>query len=352
MMKIMSTLKFKNIACGYLYFYIHLITEIASFYFLSKVTNGAHFVWLIPFIYDALAFVPQGIIGYINDLFPKINTGIIGVVLFVIAYILYILKLPYLYLILIIICLANAFLHISGAEATLRSSKGKLSHPAIFVGGGSFGVIIGKLLATMAISPWIIMFLIITMIPFVLLGNTYITEKKVVSYDYANKNISPYMIILLATFIVVIRGYIGYGIPTSWNKTTLQTILLFFSMGIGKCLGGILSDVYGVKKVGILSTLLAIPFLAFGDNIMIISLIGVMLFSMTMSITLALIVSILKSKPGLAFGFTTIGLFLGTVPIFFINITSLWLNIVLIAVASMICALIFNVIVKSKEAGS
>ena len=103
-MKIINTLKAKNLASGYLYFYVHLITEVASFYYLSKVTNGAHFIWLIPFIYDALAFVPQGIIGYINDLFPKINTGIIGVVLFVIAYILYILKLPYLYLILIIIC--------------------------------------------------------------------------------------------------------------------------------------------------------------------------------------------------------------------------------------------------------
>ena len=45
---------------------------------------------------------------------------------------------------------------------------------------------------------------------------------------------------------------------------------------------------------------------------MIVSLIGVAMFSMTMSITLAILVSVLKKKPGLAFGLTTIGLWLIT----------------------------------------
>lgn len=53
--------KLKNIGCSYLYFYIHLITEIICFYFLTKVTNNSLIVWIIPFIYDGLAFVPQAI---------------------------------------------------------------------------------------------------------------------------------------------------------------------------------------------------------------------------------------------------------------------------------------------------
>ena len=75
----------------------------------------------------------------------------------------------------------------------------------------------------------------------------------------------------------------------------------------------------------------ALPFLFLGDNLMLVSLIGVMFFSMTMSITLALLVSVLQKTPGLAFGFTTIGLFLGTAPIFFFKFTILLiiLNIVL-----------------------
>ena len=350
MNKIISTLKQKNIGCGYLYFYVHFITEIACFYFLAKVTNGARIIWLIPFIYDGLAFVPQSLIGYIQDLHPKLKSGLIGVILLVISYLIYILFGNQVIFALVILCLGNAFLHISGAECTLKNSEGHLSHPAIFVGGGSFGVISGRLLATTSVSPIIIILLILTMIPFILLADTYTDFKKTkTKYDYANPKLSPYLVVALATLVVVVRGYMGYGIPTSWNKTTLQTVILFVTMGIGKCLGGILSDAYGIKKIATVSTLLAIPFLCFGNNYMMISLLGVMMFSMTMAITLALLVSVYKDRPGLAFGFTTIGLFLGTAPIFFIKITSNFFNISMIVLLSIACMFILRLMIKDGE---
>ncbi len=348
-MRILNVLKSKNIACGYLYFYAHFITEIACFYFLSKVTSGSNFIWLIPFIYDGLAFVPQNLIGYINDLKPKLNTGLIGAILMALAYVFYILGFNVI-IPLIVIAIGNAFLHVSGAENTLRVSEGKLAHSAIFVGGGSFGVITGKLLASTSINPIIMIPLILTIMPFVLLADTYRDySKKETKFDYANKKVSPYLIVILSIFVVIVRGYMGYGIPTSWNKTVLQTVLLFVTMGIGKCLGGILSDAYGIRRVGIISTLLAIPFLCFGDDLMVVSLIGVMMFSMTMSITLALLASIYKDKPGLAFGFTTIGLFLGTVPIFFMTITSKFANIFMIIIMSIVCSFILGSIIKKES---
>ena len=350
MKNIINSLKQKNIGCGYLYFYVHFITEVACFYFLSKITGNSRIVWLIPFIYDGLAFVPQSLIGYINDLTPKLKTGIIGIILLVLSYLIYVFFKVNVILPLVILCLGNAFLHISGAECTLKASNGKLSHSAIFVGGGSFGVIIGRLLAGTSFTPIIMVPLILTMIPFILLADTYIDYKeKETKFDYANPKLSPYLIVFLAVLVVIVRGYMGYGIPTSWNKTTLQTVILFCIMGFGKCLGGILSDAFGIRKVGIISTLLAIPFLCFGNEHMLISLIGVMMFSMTMAITLAILVSIYKSKPGLAFGFTTIGLFLGTAPIFFISITSNITNIVMIVVLSILCSFILAKIIKGEK---
>ena len=168
---------------------------------------------------------------------------------------------------------------------------------------------------------------------------------------YVKKSISPGIVIIIAVLVVIIRGYMGYGIPTSWNKSTLQTVYLFCIMGLGKALGGILSDLYGIRKVGIWSTLLAIPFLAIGDKLMIVSLIGVMFFSMTMSITLAILVSELKKSPGLAFGLTTIGLFLGTAPIFFIKIPSMYVNIGMIVILSIACSLALSYVLK-KEGSS
>ena len=336
----------KKTTSGYLYFYIHFIVEIVCFFYLSRVTNNSHFVWLIPFIYDGVAFVPQSIIGYISDKYPKINMGLIGTFLLLISYLLYGLTNIDTFITLIILCLGNAFLHVAGAENTLKSSNGKLSPSAIFVSGGSFGVITGKLLARTLINPLLLIIPILSMIPFILLADTNINSKSnTKKFNYVKENINPALVIIIAVLVVIVRGYIGYGIPTSWNKTVIQNVIFFCVMGTGKALGGILSDKFGIRKIAILSTLLAIPFLCCGDNHMIISIIGVMFFSMTMSITLGILASVLKNTPGLAFGLTTIGLFLGTAPIFFIKLTQT-INIILIIVISIICSILLGTVLK------
>lgn len=331
---------------GYLYFYIHFVVEVVCFFYLSRITSNSMFVWMIPFIYDGLAFVPQSLIGYISDKYPKINMGIIGTLMLLTSYILFSFTKINDLVTLIILCLGNAFLHIEGAEITLKSAQGRLSPSAIFVSGGSFGVVIGRLLATTEILPWVLIILILSMLPFVLLARrNWDKNASTKDFNYVKEDLSKPLVIFIAVLVVIIRGYMGYGIPTSWNKTVIELIIFYFTMGIGKALGGILSDYFGIQKVAVLSTLLAIPFLCFGDNIMIISLIGVMLFSMTMSITLAILVSVLKRTPGLAFGLTTIGLFLGTAPIFFIKV-SMEINIAIIILFSCLCSLALKYVLK------
>jgi len=352
MKKIIETLKCKNIGAGYLYFYIHYVTEVISFFVMSRIIGNDAFLWMCPFLYDSLAFVPQSLIGYISDKYPKINIGLIGVILLIFGLISFSIKLfPGKYIEIIFLCLGNACIHINGAEVTLRSSHGKLSHSAIFVSGGSFGVITGKVLARSHVSPVVIALFGLTMIPFIMLAEYYRKESNDMckDFNYHSTKIKPQIVVLLAVFIVVIRGYMGYGLPTSWNKTTIQTILLFCTMGVGKALDGILSDSFGIKKVAISSMLLALPFLLIGNNLMLVSLIGVLLFSMTMSITLGLLVSILKETPGLAFGLTTIGLFLGTVPIFFFKITSTFVNGIIIIILTTICVIIASQIIRKDD---
>jgi MFS family permease len=339
----------KNKISGYLYSYTHFIVEVVCFFYLTRVTKDALWIWLIPFIYDGLAFVPQSLIGYYADKHQKKRIWLFGTFLLFLAMLQYGLNVSYSLFTLILLCLGNAFLHVAGAEATLNSSNGKISPAAIFVSGGSFGVITGKLLAKTALNPFILLIFIITIIPACYLSETLMDKKSTSKkFDFIKKGLNPYLVIFIAFFVVVIRGYMGYGIPTSWNKTVFQTVLLFVTMGIGKALGGILSDKFGMRKVAIISTLLAVPFLCFGDKIMIVSLIGVMMFSMTMAITLAILVSVLKDNPGLAFGITTIGLFLGTAPIFFIKISQT-LNIIIICVFSVLCSIALGYILKEDK---
>lgn len=339
----------KNVI-GYLYFYVHFITEVACFFFLARIVGDSALLWVLPLLYDCLAFVPQSLIGYINDKYPKIKMGILGIILMIISYILEY-GIGGLSLVgIILLCLGNACVHVDGARKTLLTAKGKLSPSAIFVAGGSFGVIAGKILGSMNIPYIFIIFMLISAIPFIVLASTYESkDDDCGDFNYHNPNIKVSYVIILAVFVVIVRGYMGYGLPTSWNKTLIQNIILYVFMGIGKAGGGIIADKIGLKKTAIISTVGALPFLLLGDKIMVVSLIGVLFFSMTMSITLAILVSTLKRTPGLAFGLTTIGLFLGTVPIFIFRITNFWLNTGVIIVLTIICVVILNYIIKEER---
>ena len=75
-----------------------------------------------------------------------------------------------------------------------------------------------------------------------------------------------------------------------------------------------------------------------------ISLIGIALFSMTMAVTLALIVSRLRHYPGIAFGFTTLGLFAGSLPFFFYRVQSVTVNDIIITLLTVPCVVILWII--------
>ncbi len=334
--------KQKNMGAGWLYFYVHFVTEVICFYCLTRQTGYSAFNWAFPFLYDCIAFVPQSVIGALSDKYSGLKLGTAGVILMSISALMFRFAggiSPYISL--AVLCIGNMFVHVNGAKVTLVCSEGKLSHSAIFVSGGAFGLITGRVLAWNGVPYIFVILLCLSAIPFTLLAELYLNnyDKKDIpceKFNYANPKLHPALIILIAFFVVIVRGYMGYGIPTSWKKTVLQTVMLYFSMGIGKLLGGISADCFGVRKTAIFSALAAVPFLLAGDKIMVLSLIGIMFFSMTMSITLALLVSVLKKNPGIAFGWTTLGLFIGTVPIFFVKITTFRTSCIVILLLTLV----------------
>lgn len=339
---------------GIMYFYVHFVVEVLSFYFLTAIVGDSLILWLAPFIYDILAFVPQLLIGVISDRHAKIPFGLIGMTLLLlgIGIMSFNIALPAIIL-TIIIAIGNACVHVNGAEVTLRSSHGKIFPAALFVSGGSFGVITGKLLVSLA-QPWILILIGITAIPIILLAEKYRTQSDKSTnpckdFNFTTTKLSLATIALLAGLVVTIRGYVGYGIPTSWNKSTIQAIMLFTFMGIGKALGGFLVDKIGIRKTAFLSMLAAIPFLIFGDQNMYLSLTGVMFFSMTMAITLAILVSAFPKSPGFAFGITTVGLALGSIPVFFVRISDNFTNSIILIIASLLCLLIILKITRKDK---
>lgn len=322
-------------ATGIKYFIVHACVEIVCFYLLRYhypvILSG-----IIALTFDFFAFLPQGIIGDFITRHKNIPYETIGNVLMLISVFLVWSSLKPVHVTgYIVLAIGNAILHECGAISTVADSKGRLFPSSLFVSGGSFGVVIGQTLGINGLPPY---FLII---PLVISEICCLSSRKSLRadsypvFDCVNKKI-PLGIILLAAFIVTtVRSYIGYAIPISWNKEIWQSFFLFFIMGFGKALGGLLADTIGVRKTAWIGTLVAVPFLLFGDKLMVVSCIGVFFFSMTMSITFAMCLSVLKKNPGMAFGITTAALFLGLLPVFFVRFDNM-VNAVLITAFSLL----------------
>lgn len=344
------------------YAFIHFAVEVMCFSVLIGVYNPGGYWWALACLFDILAFGLQAPLGVLFEKYNNAKPGVWGLIILSIGALIAFLSndnVIFQFASLIIITLGNAMVHIAGALSTLRVSEGRLSESAIFVGGGSFGVITGRLIGTDRTLWWIPFIITAVAIVMAIIIDIRIKRKYgryAFSFDIepcrqklVNK---PVGITILILFLVVcVRAYIGYGLPTAWNKTVVQTILLFSFMGIGKMSGGILADIFGARKVGVISCLVAVPMLVFSNNIMWLSLLGVASFSMTMAITLGGLVSVLPKHPGVAFGVTTLGLLMGTVPLFFVRMPSRSVCDVLIVIMSVLAAAGLWYCIDSKRKG-
>ena len=338
-----------NIA-GVLFGLVHFAVEISSFYVISSYVEYEH-IWLLGLLFDFVAFVPQGLFGFIYDKKRKIQFGVVGTVLMSASIVMFNFEADP-FAVVFVLTAGNAMIHLYAAELTLRGSKGKMTPSALFVSGGSFGVITGKILAVYNVPVLYIIVVNALSLVIILIIDTLVDandESSLEKYNYSNEKAGHIAIIILSVIVVTVRSYMGYGIPTAWNKTVLQNIALFCCMGIGKAAGGMLIDAIGIRKTAFISTLCAMPLLMFGNSRMYVSLLGVMMFSMTMAVTLALLVSEMKKTPGIAFGLTTIGLFLGLVPVFFYRIYSLMLNCIIVGILSIVSMIILLFICRKEN---
>ena len=98
-----------------------------------------------------------------------------------------------------------------------------------------------------------------------------------------------------------------------WKKAFLAFL---FTVGIvfGKMLGGIIGDRAGWRRTAVLS--LAVSGLLFltADRHPVCGIAAVFFFNMTMPLTLSALALLYPGREGMAFGLTTLALFLGTLP--------------------------------------
>ena len=301
--------------CGITYFFVHFLLEVTCYSVLYNAL-GPESTFYIILVYDFFAFAVQGLIGEFSNAHKDFDIGSFGVCLLFIGILLYSDD-RFLYTVSIFfIAFGNAFVHEAGAVSCAVTGNGKMFPSALFVAGGSFGVVTGQLLGGLSgVHKWFLLLILATMEILILCTNKHWLSGNYVSsrYHLTEPSVSDLSVIIISVSVVAVRSLISYAIPSSWRTDLWHTCALFAAMGTGKACGGFFADRFGARCASLACIILSIPFLVLGGRNMAVSLIGIFLFSMLMPVTFAALLSVIDS-PGTAFGFTTIGLFLGTLP--------------------------------------
>ncbi len=126
----------------------------------------------------------------------------------------------------------------------------------------------------------------------------------------------PLLIAITCFFLVVcLRSYVGLSLDFDWKGTGYWGVVLIAAVVLGKTLGGFAADRIGLIKTTCLSLgLAALLFLI--SALPLAGVVAVLLFNMTMPITLWALAKLMPGAKGFAFGLLTFGLFLGFVPVY------------------------------------
>ena len=225
-------------------------------------------------------------------------------------------RLPLLLLISAVAGIGNSCFHVGGGIDLLRRSGGKAAIPGIFVSTGAFGVWLGPVLAAKQSAR---AFGLLSGCALMILTGAVLTRTHFLRKDEREAGGSaaariavPAAVLCLFT-AVLFRSYAGTIMRYGWKKAFLAFL---FTVGIvsGKMLGGIIGDRAGWRRTAVVS--LAVSGLLFlaADRHAVCGIAAVFLFNMTMPLTLSALAKMYPDREGMAFGLTTLALFLGTLP--------------------------------------
>jgi len=319
----------------FLYSITHFFVDFACAFLMFRSISGTQAGYLCVLLYNFCAFAMQMPLGIIADrLNRNFLFAVIGCFLVGAAYGLVHIPVAA----VIVIGMGNAMFHMGGGIDVLNISEQKLGALGVFVSPGAFGVYYGTMLGKgSGLSVILIPLTLIVSAGLILASHKFKKGyPENASFSLEGIGTSRTLAAAACLFLVVcLRSYVGLSLNFSWKNIGYWGTALICAVVFGKAIGGFAANRFGVVKtsffsLGIAALLFLIP------QFPLAGVTAVLLFNMTMPITLWAMAKILPGAKGFAFGLLTFGLFLGFLPVYLgVNISSnaSWLFTLLVAVS-------------------
>lgn len=221
--------------------------------------------------------------------------------------------------------LGNACFHVGGGWDVLKHAEGRDSMLGIFIAPGALGIYLGTIIGKKSGEMSGVFAVAVVSALFVLAVLLYQVRYwggEAAAVDphrdkpgraLSSKNLWGVASLFLT---VCLRSYMGLVQNFPWKEEGYWGMILVLALVCGKAAGGVLADWAGARRTAVCSLGVA-GILYYLSGNPLAGVIAVLLFNMTMPVTLGALTRMLPKTKGFAFGILSCALFLGYLPSYF-----------------------------------
>ena len=309
----------------------HFLVDFACAFLFFRCIAGTADWYLCLLLYNFCAFALQAPLGLIADKLSKNWLfALAGCVLVITAYAICGASEPGQFALVAVVVLGtgNALYHLGGGIDVLNVSEGRFGPVGLFVSPGAFGIFFGTLLGReKTLAAFVVVLALSALFVLVIairraLGKAYpqnapfsLKMGTETSANSPNKALPPVLLFAAACFflVVLLRSFAGMNLSFEWKSIGYWSLIAVCAVVGGKAAGGFLADRFGVLRTAALSLGIAAALYLFSAA-PLPGVLAILLFNMTMPITLCAMVRVFNGAKGFAFGLLTFALFLGFLP--------------------------------------
>ena len=268
--------------------------------------------------YDLIAFGTQFVLGLVADRFRAARAAVLcGIALSGCA----ILALPVHELgAMTLAGIGNALFHLGAGALVLHLHPCRAAPSGVFVAPGALGLGLGLYLGKHdSLGPlWpLLIALALSLLLAAFVRNPVAPAAPASAPSSASPSLRLPVVVGLLMLSVAVRSAVGMGASFQCPPSSALLLGIPLAAFAGKSLGGFLSDRLGWSRTSVGALLLSAPLIALGGSQIWLLLPGLVLFQMTMPVTLAATALAMPRRAATAFGLTTLALVLGALPTFF-----------------------------------
>lgn len=299
---------------------VHLLVDMYCAVIFFGFISGHNAAWRAMVLYNACAFAGQAPIGAIAD---RLGNGMAvaacGCILLAAAW--FLTSSPI--LCAVVMGFGNGAFHAGGGWSVLMNHGERARELGVFVSTGAIGLYCGTADAMLFAKSGLVFAGAFVSLAGLLV---YLSMKEsqyigvVVKADLEPSLSVPkggVFALACLTAVVILRAFIGS--TECFSIAGMPGSAAVLCVAGGKAIGGFLTDGIGTRRTTLLSLLPCAIMVLIGTGTasgQVIRLIALLLFNMTMPITLFAAARLLKHARGFAFGLLTFGLFIGYIPKF------------------------------------